>query len=146
MAGNNGGTRDLIEAAKLGDIESLMVLVRAGRDREEAKRALHWAAERGHTEVVKLLVQEGWIREEMDNSGMTALCCAAQAGQTEMVRALVKLGWDIDAGVTTLRGSTAYRSSKLARRAEVLTVLVELGCDTVVTVKDGRRIVYTQQL
>ncbi|XP_071919132.1 uncharacterized protein [Coffea arabica] len=59
--------------------------------------AIHFAAQKGHTEVVRILVNFGVPIKSHNRKGMTALHYAAQGSHLELVKYLIKKGANIDA-------------------------------------------------
>jgi ankyrin repeat protein len=75
-----------------------------------AKDGFILAAQKGYTETVKLLIEEGVDVNAKDNWGGTALMYAANRDQTETVKLLLKEGADINA--QDMFGNTALLQSK----------------------------------
>ncbi|CDP14954.1 unnamed protein product [Coffea canephora] len=59
--------------------------------------AIHFAAQKGHTEVVRILFNSGVPIKSHNRKGMTALHYAAQGSHLELVKYLIKKGATIDA-------------------------------------------------
>ncbi|KAK4216221.1 ankyrin repeat-containing domain protein [Rhypophila decipiens] len=57
---------------------------------------LSWAAEKGHTLVVDMLLQQGSAPDSKDVDGMTPLDWAAERGHEEVVRLLLQKGANLD--------------------------------------------------
>ena len=78
--------RDLSLHAALGNITQLRVLLKRSdlspnqRDHDGDRCPLHWAAARGHSRCVEVLLAAGANLEQTDASGHTAAALAAQAG------------------------------------------------------------------
>ena len=73
---------------------------RAGHDASVDSRwtALNLAVVRGHTQVVKMLLEQGFASGDIpDNTGATAVLRAAELGRTAMLEALLEAGADPDA-------------------------------------------------
>ena len=79
---------------------------------------MHWAAERGHEAVVRLLLELGAYAEAKDGCGWTVLHSAAQNGHEAVVRLLVEKGMDVEAkdysGKTALRRATENKHEAVA--------------------------------
>lgn len=90
----------LLEAARVGDTAALERLLGAGVDVNaedtNGKTASMHGAQRGHAEVVRLLIAAPGMKiNKANDAGMTALMFAAHKGHTEVVR-LLKTARGID--------------------------------------------------
>ena len=84
------GKSELLEAVKNNDLESIKDLVEQGANlHTENEEALRCAAEKGHLEVVKYLI-------DLHASEDGALRWAAEYGQLEVVKYLLEHGADSD--------------------------------------------------
>ena len=103
------GHTPLMEAAKVGDIETVKDLVKRGADleakSEKGKTALHYAAANGHVVVVTLLLEQGATVDARDRDWRTPLMLAAIYGCNHTIQSLVNSGADVNA--RTLVGNTA---------------------------------------
>ncbi|CAK9149156.1 unnamed protein product [Ilex paraguariensis] len=82
--------------------------------------AIHFAAQKGHLEVVRILLSSGVSVKSSNRKGMTALHYAVQGSNLELVKYLVKKGANKDA--KTKAGKTPL---DLASSEEVRLILVE---------------------
>ena len=75
----------LLEAAQAGDRalaeQQLLQGADANQRGPEGETALHWAADKGHTEVLRLLLAHGADVNAVDGDGLSALHYAALADQ-----------------------------------------------------------------
>jgi ankyrin repeat protein len=55
---------------------------------QDDKTALHWAAENGHTDIVKLFIDKGILPSSEDTLGRTALHLVAEYGHEDVCRVL----------------------------------------------------------
>ena len=90
----------MLELVSIGPLE----LVAAGADKDAANThgstALLLAAQIGHLEVVRLLLEAGADKDAANKKGLTALRVAAQNGHWEVVRLLREVGAaNFDAGM-----------------------------------------------
>ena len=103
-------------------LDEKRVNVNLANDEEYYKRsALHYAAENGHLELIKLLVQTGEDVNIADNDGETALHWAALNNHMEAAKLLFNLG--IDANKTNNLGWSAYQWAKLRNHTEMMKLL-----------------------
>jgi uncharacterized protein len=91
------GTTPLIAAVKVGNndvVELLLVVegIKAGAADEEGWTALHYAAQRGDAEAVRLLIQKKVDVNAQSKSGDTPLKLASSKGHTEVEQALTAAG------------------------------------------------------
>lgn len=90
----------LMEAAALGDLETIDTLVGAGVDLdardEEGGTAVMAAIEEERPRAVKMLLDDGAKVNSADLEGRTALMVAAKKGSANMLKLLVQRGADID--------------------------------------------------
>jgi bla regulator protein blaR1 len=131
--GNTTGLdRALIRAAATGDISGIEELLRAGANVNcaltfgEFTSPLTGAAEKGHLDAVRLLLDRGadpnlWPRLK------TPLIYAAEAGHVEIVSLLLDRGANIDLMVPGVHNALFVASDK--GRLEVVKLLVARGAD-----------------
>ncbi|XP_071444116.1 acyl-CoA-binding domain-containing protein 6 [Hetaerina americana] len=95
--------KSLIDWAKEGSLSGLAAAIKTSTTDEINKAdasgltALHWAADRGHSEAVQLLVNAGALTNSRDLEGQTALHYAASCAHGEVIRILLKAGSDPEA-------------------------------------------------
>ena len=92
---------NLFRAAEAGDLARVQVLVEQGKKKDEIfgrkrETALMKAAENGHKDVVRYLVEQGAAMEKMDRYGKTSLMFASKEGRLEVARYLLEQGADRD--------------------------------------------------
>jgi ankyrin repeat protein len=87
-------TSSVFEAIERGDIAIIRDLIAKGWDvkQDNSRIPLHLAAERGHLEIVNLLLEKGADINAPDKNGLTPLCVAALNRNSEIVNLLLKKG------------------------------------------------------
>jgi ankyrin repeat protein len=79
---------DLIQAARSGQTERILALLKAGADIDtlfQGKSPLVWAAFWGHPQVVKILLDAGADVNFLDSKGFNALMWAQERGHRSVV-------------------------------------------------------------
>ena len=99
------------------------------------KTALFMAAQNGHLEVVRLLIEAGADKAAAHSTGATAVFIAAQNGHLEVVRLLIEAGADKDA--VKNNGGTALQIAAHNGHLEVVRFLLEAGADKDAARTDG---------
>lgn len=123
----------LADAAMQGDLARVEALIREGADLDAAQgdgmTALHWAAEQGHVEMARRLLEAGANLAVVTRLGdYTPLHIAARAGNAELVSALLEAG--ADPGVRTSTGSsTPLHFAAATASDDAVAALLEYGAD-----------------
>lgn len=89
--------------------------------------ALHSAVIRGYETPVKLLIENGANLEIMNDRAFTPLMFAAHGGNSTMTRLLIEGGANIE---SRCGGSTALHHAAAMGHIDVVSILVEMGCNT----------------
>lgn len=112
-----GDAEDLIDAARIGDISTVKVLLAKGVDvnaktNDHGTTVLMVASQQGYIEIVQVLLAKGADVNTKSNNyiGATALMLACNGGYLEVVQALIAKGADVDA--KTNNGMTALGFAK----------------------------------
>ena len=92
------------------------------------KTALHYAAERGHADVVGALIKAGANASQKDNDGLTALDHAARNGCAGVVRVLLAAGVDVSIEDECCRFNTLHYAAELGHES-VVKLLLAAGAD-----------------
>ena len=101
---NNEGMTPLHAAAICGQLESVRTLLRLGGRESMTKVAgtggtpLHQAVEKGHKDIVSLLLNEGCPITVVNSEGKSVLHFAAQGCQIDMIEMLAEQGLDVNIG------------------------------------------------
>ena len=128
------------DASRKGNIEVVRQQITAGTD-VNTKRAgmtpLHWSVNRGHKEIVGLLIAEGANVNMKNNFGSTPLHHAASKGYKEIVELLIMAGADVNGkmnnGITPL-GSASFIHERTPdskkTKNDIITLLRKHGAKT----------------
>ena len=107
-------------AARYARADCLRLLARKGASPDYVQRqrphdsTLHMAADYGHLDVVKALIDSNVNTDALNDHHETALHCAANQGHVDIVRVLMDRGVDID--VRNQRKETALDRARRAQR------------------------------
>ncbi|MDX1646958.1 MAG: ankyrin repeat domain-containing protein [Longimicrobiales bacterium] len=120
-------------AAAEGDVQEVRTLLRQGADVNAAlgdgMSALHWAADRGDTDLMEVLITAGAVLESSTRIGeYRPLHIAARNGHPEAVAMLVEAGADVEAR-TDPSGSTALHLGATSGHPEVVRILIDAGAE-----------------
>ena len=123
---------DLYDAAKRGDLKQVTLLVEQGVDKNQVGNyyettALSVAANDGHLDVVRYLVEQGAGMEKVDRDGNTPLIYASDCGHLEVVRYLLDQGADRDA--VDYEGYTPLHCAAQQGHLETAKLLMVYGAD-----------------
>ena len=97
--------------------------------------ALHSAAENGHLDVVRMLLEAGSEVDAARPDGFTALLVAAQHGHLEVARALLDAGADLNA--RDQYGGGALLLAAMSAHLDVVRTLLEAGCNVDAATDNG---------
>ena len=120
------------DAAMRDDIEAVRSLLEEGAEvdlaQSDGMTALHWAAELGNVELVRLLVDAGADLEAPTRIGdLTPLHIGAELGQSGTVRALLEAGANAES--RNVNGSTPLHFAALSGNVETVEALADHGAD-----------------
>jgi uncharacterized protein len=153
---SRGGATPLLFTARVGDVESARLLLKAGADPDDSQpdgvSALVLAAHSGNGDVAALLLDYG-ADPDAFGSGYTALHAAILRSDLNLVKALLDRGanpnlrmtkgtpmrrdttdWNLPA---TLIGITPYLLAARFLESDIMPVLVAGGADPGLTMPDG---------
>ncbi|MFJ6537014.1 ankyrin repeat domain-containing protein [Paenarthrobacter sp. NPDC091711] len=124
------GLPPLVRASRTGDLGEVCSLLAQGVSPAEAGSdgwsALHAAASRNHTEIIRVLLAAGCPVDVMDDSGFSPLLNAAGPGNTETIRHLLAPGADPNVREPRLPWSPLSRAADYGN-AEVAQLLIAAG-------------------
>ena len=121
-------TSPLEEAAASGFITTVeLLLQRGGADPNHRDRdgwsAIHWAAEEGHLDIVRMLLESGANPNAVSSFGTPPLHCAANGGHVSIARLLLQKG--ADPLKSTCHGWTALHHAAFMGHSDVVEYLLE---------------------
>ncbi|XP_068232610.1 uncharacterized protein [Palaemon carinicauda] len=144
----------LHEAVLLGDLKAMEFIlgeteIDVDATDERQRTALHMAADRGHKDLVVLLLEKGCKVNSSDVEGRTPLHCAVESGEVDVVSALLTAGAEVDA-VEKRRGRTPIHMAIVGNSLDILTLLLQPLTDDPsvgervlkLTDKDGRTLLH----
>ncbi len=122
--------RELIRAAKHGDMTAVTALTAMGadvntREPDTGNSSLHAAAWQGSVQAVEVLVKAGAAVNATNHQGLTALMTAASEGHLEVVRFLLSKGAGVDA--VNRAGHTALWLAIRRGRETIAQILRDAG-------------------
>ncbi len=116
----------LVQAVKAGDVATARsLLVKPGVDvnatEQDGTSALHWAVQRGHTDLAKALIRARADVNRQSRYGVTPLWLAATNGDDACVEVLLRAGADVratrgDSGETALMIAAKTGASGVVQR------------------------------
>jgi len=113
-----------------GNVQVFGILVESGADvnsmTNRGDTALHYAAQQGNAEIVKLLIEKN-ANVNVEEEGQRALMIAAHGGHSEIVKILLNANADVD--VQNWLGSTALIDAARDGHAEIVKMLLDAKAD-----------------
>ncbi|KAJ5096668.1 hypothetical protein N7456_007389 [Penicillium angulare] len=88
------GHTPLMYACHAGHLETVVEFLPCLTNPEDIYQALHWAAEKGRSSIVKLILQQPGIDVNAKRQGNTALLLACKSADLNTIRILIKAGAD----------------------------------------------------
>lgn len=123
---------DIFKAAEAGDICRVQDLIAQGADVNKLRDSccwsqtpLYYAAEKGHRDIVQLLLDHGADVNLKNEIGHTALYEAAETGRTEAVQILLEMGARVD--LQSRDGLTPLHVAAQAGNTAMVQILLNKG-------------------
>ena len=115
-----------------GYVAALKELLKAGAKTElrvtaSLSTAIMEAAEKGHTQMVALLAENGAELNSQNRGGATALILAVGEGYPDVVQCLIAASADID--LADEHGTTPLMEAVTSNQPEILELLLQSGAD-----------------
>ncbi|GLH10579.1 Uncharacterized protein GBIM_15512 [Gryllus bimaculatus] len=128
-ASNTPVVESVIEAAKVGDIESIQHFISQGAHQNEfdasMENALFHAVRNGHIEAVKVLLEAGIDANAVNIREQTSLMLAVHAGHKDIAEALLEHGANIDSDDD--EGATAIWYASSTGQSDIVEMLIKKG-------------------
>ena len=124
--------QDIFSSAKEGNLERVILLIEGNQElikaaNERQKTALHFAAEKGHLEIVAYLLENGAEVDAKSIYKTTPLFSAAETGNLELAEMLIKYTADVNA-FSQFFGTALHRAVYMGH-PEVSKYLLEHGAN-----------------
>lgn len=136
-----GGERadsDLLEAAENGKIKNVEQALEEGANVEviddRGMKPIHWAAFRGHSEIVRILIERGANVNATNTALWTPIMHASLEGHEGIVKLLLEKGANINSKTSVSGTALMFASGK--GHLEVVKVLLDSGADSTIEI-DG---------
>ncbi|ULT94536.1 hypothetical protein L3Y34_003779 [Caenorhabditis briggsae] len=137
--GRAEGSASFLRAARAGDLEKVLELLRAGTDINTSNanglNSLHLASKEGHSEVVRELIKRQAQVDAATRKGNTALHIASLAGQSLIVTILVENGANVN--VQSVNGFTPLYMAAQENHEDVVRYLLNHGANQALSTEDG---------
>ena len=121
----------LLEAAKLGQLEKVKALIKAGaplnRQDNRGHTALHWAAKNGNLETVQTLIATKANLDLQNNVGETPLYTAINKYHLKTAQALIVAGAHLN--IQNNHGNTALHRATYRGHFEIIKALIAAKAD-----------------
>lgn len=120
----------LVKASNEGDLNKVIKAIKSGANVNSI--ALIIAAEKGHENIVKFLLDVGANPNIMESYGNTSLIAASEANNEEIVKLLLKFGADVNHQYLNEEHITAESDTALMKAAKrgnenIIKILLESG-------------------
>ena len=137
-SGRENAESTLLEASESGQLEDVIQAIQNGANVNvvdgRGMMPIHWAALRGHTQIVSSLLQNGADVNGTNSADWTPIMHASFEGHLESLRHLIETGADVKA--KTFVSGTALIFAAGKGHIEIVKILLESGADSSVEI-DG---------
>ncbi|CAI5449459.1 unnamed protein product [Caenorhabditis angaria] len=137
--GKAEGSASFLRAARAGDLDKVLELLRSGTDINTSNanglNALHLASKEGHKEVVRELIKRNALVDAATRKGNTALHIGSLAGQSLIVTILVENGANVN--VQSVNGFTPLYMAAQENHEDVVRYLLNHGANQALSTEDG---------
>lgn len=128
----NHDDQELLDACRFGDLEKVKTLVKQKHADLNVSNPGGWtplqeAAENGHLNIVKLLIDNGAFLDQADKEGRTALYWSSKTGEAKVVEYLLQKG--ANPNLTKLNGQSPLHATVIYKQPAVAKVLLQYGAN-----------------
>ncbi|KAJ5355479.1 uncharacterized protein N7496_012691 [Penicillium cataractarum] len=121
------GDTPLMYACHAGHLEAVVEFVPKLKAVEDMHRALYWAAEKGRSSIVELILQQPGVDVNVKLQGETALFVACKSSHLKTIEALIKSGADPNIICESINEDRSRRSSRASSPKEKSSSACERG-------------------
>lgn len=121
------GHTPLMYACHAGHLETVVEFVPKLKNVEDMHRALHWAAEKGRSSIVELILQQPGVDVDVKLQGDTALFVACKSSHLKTIEVLIKGGADPNIICESINEGRSRRSSRASLPKEKSSSACERG-------------------
>ena len=126
---NSAGESALMIASLTGDLKLVRIMVAKDADvNKTGWTALHYAASKGHLDVISFLLENHAYIDAASPNGTTPLMMASRYGSIESVKLLLDQG--ADASLKNMQGLTALQFAQTGVRPDAISLLSALKKQT----------------
>lgn len=141
---------DILQLSQTGNVQGVIQCLQQNKETISTRdswggTALHWACDKGHLDIVHLLLQSGADKDAKTHQNMTPLHCACSAGHFDVIRALLQYGADKDAKNRDGWAPIHYAADE--GHLNIVQLLVDNGADKNAKDKNNNNaLLYAQRL
>lgn len=124
---------ELLEAARAGDDDKIREVILKtlnevdGKCKFQGRTALHLAAQGGHANLAKILLEKGSNMQQKSSSGETAFFMAIKEGHTAVVHILLENGASVHEKSNPKTGMSPLCMAVRYRHTDVVKLLIDHG-------------------
>lgn len=123
---NSFNETPLMYTALVGDLpRTQQILSKGAKVNQSGWSALHYAAVKGHTQIVSLLINKGASVNEHSPDGDTPLILAVRSGNVDTVQALIRAG--ADPLLSNFKAQNAIETAQSEGRRSLATALEKIA-------------------
>ena len=130
----------VVAAAMADDVNGVAAAMAAGEDLDGITQggmtALHWAAKKGNSEILAMLIEGGANLDSLNALGKTPVVLAAESGQLKALELLVANGGRIDT-IDEIGGTPLLWAAAMSKNPATVGYLLEQGAEVDVVDTNG---------